>query len=58
MLVTIHHRGRGKASGMEIDARFFVVYTLREGKVARVDEFRELGERPRSRRVVGVAAEP
>ena len=42
MLVTIHHRGRGKASGMEIDAHFFVVYTLREGKVARVDEFREL----------------
>ena len=42
VLVTIHHRGRGKASGMEIDARFFVVYMLREGKVARVDEFREL----------------
>jgi ketosteroid isomerase-like protein len=44
VLVTIHHRGRGKGSGMEVDARFFVVYSLREGKVARVDEFRKLAD--------------
>ena len=39
VLVTVHHRGRGHGSGVEIEGLYFDVYTLREGKVARVDEF-------------------
>jgi ketosteroid isomerase-like protein len=44
VLVTMRHRGRGRTSGVEVDARFFVVYTLREGKVSRVDEYTEREE--------------
>jgi|SRR3954449_4231617 len=32
-------RGRGRGSGVEVEARFFNVYTLRGGKVVRMDEF-------------------
>ena len=41
VLVTIQHRGRVHGTGVEIDARAYVVYTLRKGKVARVAEFPE-----------------
>jgi ketosteroid isomerase-like protein len=39
VVVVAHHQGRGLASGVEVDTRFYEVYTLREGKVARVDEY-------------------
>ena len=39
VLVTAYHRGRGRGSGAEVDTRFYEVYTLRDGKVVRVDEF-------------------
>ena len=39
-----HHQGRGQASGVEVDTRFYEVYTLREGKVSRVDEYIERAE--------------
>jgi ketosteroid isomerase-like protein len=42
VLVTIHHTGRVQGSEVDIEARAFVVYTLREGKVARINEFPEL----------------
>jgi ketosteroid isomerase-like protein len=43
VLVTAYHRGRGRTSGIEVDARFYEVYTLRDGKV-RVDEYVERAE--------------
>jgi ketosteroid isomerase-like protein len=44
VVVTIHHAGRAQGSGADIEASFFAVYTLRGGKVARVDEFLELAD--------------
>jgi len=44
VFLTAHHRGRGRGSGVEVDARYYEVYTLREGKVSRVDEFAEREE--------------
>jgi ketosteroid isomerase-like protein len=41
VVVVAHHQGRGRASGVEVDTRFYEVYTLREGKVSRVDEYIE-----------------
>jgi uncharacterized protein len=39
VIVVAHHKGRGRGSGINVDARFYEVYTLREGKVARIDEY-------------------
>jgi ketosteroid isomerase-like protein len=39
VLICAHHQARGRGSGIEIDAWFYEVYTLRRGKVVRVDEF-------------------
>jgi ketosteroid isomerase-like protein len=36
-----HWRGRGRGSGVEVDARYSEVYTLRDGKIIRVDEYTE-----------------
>jgi ketosteroid isomerase-like protein len=44
VVVVAHHQGRGRASGVEIDTRFYEVYALREGKVLRVDEYTERAE--------------
>ena len=44
VVVVAHHQGRGRASGVEVDTRFYEVYTVREGKVSRVDEFAERRE--------------
>jgi uncharacterized protein len=44
VLVTAYHRGRGRTSGVEVDGRFYVVYTLRDGKVVRVDEYVDRAE--------------
>jgi ketosteroid isomerase-like protein len=44
VLVTAHHRGRGLGSGIEVDARFYLLYTLRDGKVVRQDEYAERAE--------------
>ena len=44
MVVTARHRGRGRESGVAVDARFYEVYTLRDGKIVRVDEFVERAE--------------
>ena len=32
-------QGRGRASGVEVDERLYEVYTLRDGKVLRIDEY-------------------
>ena len=44
VVVVAHHQGRGRGSGVEVDARFYEVYTLRDGKVSRVDEYTERAE--------------
>jgi ketosteroid isomerase-like protein len=44
VVATVRLRGRGRASGIEIDARFYDVYTLREGKIVRMDQFAERSE--------------
>jgi ketosteroid isomerase-like protein len=44
VVVVAHHQGRGRKSGVKVDTRFYEVYTLREGKVSRVDEYTEREE--------------
>jgi ketosteroid isomerase-like protein len=44
VVVTVLSRGRGRGSGIEVDARFHRVYTLRDGKVVRMDEFAQRSE--------------
>ena len=39
VVLTAHHLGRGRGSGIEVDTRLYCVYTLRGGKVIRVDEY-------------------
>ena len=41
VLVTVRLGGRGRGSGIEIDALFYDVYTLRDGKIVRMDQFTE-----------------
>lgn len=44
VIATVHVRGRGRRSGIEIDARLYDVYTLRDGKIVRMDQFTEKSE--------------
>ena len=44
VVVVAHHQGRGRASRVNVDTRFYEVYSLHEGKVSRVDEFNERAE--------------
>src|SRR5262245_44225369 len=44
VLVTEHHWGRGRGSGIGVDTRFYEVYTLREGRIVRMDQFTERAE--------------
>ena len=39
VLAVIHLTGRGAASGMEVDQRFFQIYDVRDGKIVRMKEF-------------------
>ena len=41
VIVTIRFRGRGSQSGVEVNTRLYEVFTLREGKIVRMDEFTE-----------------
>ena len=44
VFLTAHHRGRGRGSGVEVDTRLYSVYTLRDGKVLRIDEYADRAE--------------
>jgi ketosteroid isomerase-like protein len=44
VVVVAHHQGRGRESGAEVDARYYEVYTVRNGKVLRVDEYADRAE--------------
>jgi ketosteroid isomerase-like protein len=39
VLATVRHVGRGKGSGIEVEARFYELFTLRDGTIIRMDEF-------------------
>jgi ketosteroid isomerase-like protein len=39
VLATVRLQGRGRGSGIEIDARFYDLYTLRDKKIVRMDQF-------------------
>ena len=39
VLAVVHLTGRGAGSGMEVDQRFFQIYTVRSGKITRMVEF-------------------
>jgi ketosteroid isomerase-like protein len=41
VVATVHFHGRGRGSGVETDARFYEVYTVRDGWIVRMDEFTE-----------------
>lgn len=44
VVVTVRLRGRGHGSGVEIDALFCKIYTPRDGKIIRMDEFTDRAE--------------
>jgi ketosteroid isomerase-like protein len=44
VLATVYLRGRGRASGIEVDTRFYDVYTVRDGKIVRMDQFTRRSE--------------
>ena len=44
VVVAVRLRGRGRGSGVEVDARFYDVFTLREGKIVRMDQFTQRSE--------------
>ena len=39
VFVTARFHARGRASGVEVETRLYEVYTVRDGKVLRIDEF-------------------
>jgi ketosteroid isomerase-like protein len=44
VLVTIRFRGRGRGSGIKVYARLYEVFTLREGRIVRMDEYTDRAE--------------
>jgi ketosteroid isomerase-like protein len=44
VLAKVRLRGRGRSSGVEIDALFYDLYTLRDGKIVRMDQFTDRSE--------------
>jgi ketosteroid isomerase-like protein len=44
VVVTALFRGRGRGSGIMVETRFYELYTLRDGKIVRLDEFTERAE--------------
>jgi ketosteroid isomerase-like protein len=44
VFVMARFRGRGQASGIEVETRLYEVYTMRDGTILRVDEFHEREE--------------
>jgi ketosteroid isomerase-like protein len=39
VLVTVRHSGRGKVSGIEVDQRYAMVWTLRDGRAVRMEMY-------------------
>jgi ketosteroid isomerase-like protein len=53
VLLRTHVSGRGRGSGVEVNTRSYMLWTLQGSKVVRMDEFTD-ERKPRSRRTVGV----
>jgi ketosteroid isomerase-like protein len=41
VVVTVRIRARGRGSGAEVEARFYDLYTVRDGKIVRMEQFTE-----------------
>ena len=52
VLVSVHWSGRGRGSGLHVDIRTYMVCTLRDGKLIRMDEFIE---RPEALKAAGLS---
>jgi uncharacterized protein len=44
VVAIVHFRGRGRRSGVEVDARSYAVYTLRDGRMIDMEEFTNRSE--------------
>ena len=44
VVATVGFRARGRGSGIEVDGRLYDVFTLRDGKIVRMDQFTEQSE--------------
>jgi ketosteroid isomerase-like protein len=44
VLVTVRFRARGRGSGIAVGARLYDLFTLRKGKIVRMDQFSERSE--------------
>jgi ketosteroid isomerase-like protein len=44
VIVAVHFAGRGRASGIEVDALLYEVYETRDGLIVRMDEFADRAE--------------
>ena len=44
VVVAVSFRARGRASGIEVDGRLYDVYTVRDGKIVRMDQFTQRSE--------------
>jgi ketosteroid isomerase-like protein len=44
VVATVRFRARGRVSGIEVDGRLYDVFTLRDGKIVRMDQFTEQSE--------------
>jgi ketosteroid isomerase-like protein len=44
VVATVRMRARGRGSGVVVDGRFYDLYTLRDGKIVRMDQFSERSE--------------
>jgi ketosteroid isomerase-like protein len=44
VVATVRFRMRGRGSGIEVDDRLYDVFTLRDGKIVRMDQFAERSE--------------
>lgn len=44
VVATVRFRARGRRSGIEVDARLYDVYTIRDKKIVRMDQFTKQSE--------------
>ena len=44
VFLAVRFQARGRASGVEVETRLYEVYTLRDGKVLRIDEYEQRAE--------------